>query len=144
GGGSLTQETRGWVETRGQTVSQRSKEYAHDYRYFPEPDLPPLRLDAAFIERVRATLPELPAARDRRFRERYGLSAYEAAVLTRTVDDADTYEALVAAGVTAKTAANWLMGDVAALANEHRVSLSRSGLGVTGLRGLLALLEAGT
>jgi len=144
GGGALTQETRGWVEARRQTVSQRSKEYAHDYRYFPEPDLPPLRLDAEFVDRVRATLPELPAARAMRFHEQYQLSRYDAAVLTAAVEDADAFEGLVDAGVAAKTAANWLMGDVAALANEHKVPLHASGLGVEGLRRLLALVETGT
>jgi aspartyl-tRNA(Asn)/glutamyl-tRNA(Gln) amidotransferase subunit B len=143
-GETLVQETRGWVETRRQTVSQRSKEYAHDYRYFPEPDLPPLRLDGDFVESVRATLPELPAARAQRFQQQYRLSGYDAAVLTAAAADADAFERMVAAGVAAKTAANWLMGDVAALANEHKLPLQSSGLGVDGLRGLLALLEAGT
>ena len=143
-GGTLVQETRGWVEAQGRTISQRSKEQAHDYRYFPEPDLPPLRLDAAFVERVRATLPELPEARAHRFQEQYGLTAYDAAVLTDTRDDADTYEALVAAGVPAKLAANWQSGDVAALANEHRMPLQHSGLGVDGLASLLRLVDAGT
>src|SRR6202049_5336873 len=83
-GGTLVQETRGWVETQGRTISQRSKEQAHDYRYFPEPDLPPLRLDDAFVDRVRATLPELPEARAHRFEMEYGLGTYDAAVLTDT------------------------------------------------------------
>jgi aspartyl-tRNA(Asn)/glutamyl-tRNA(Gln) amidotransferase subunit B len=143
GGGRLVQETRGWVETRGTTVSQRSKEMAHDYRYFPEPDLPPLQLDRELVERIRAGIPELPEPRAARFGERYGLSAYDAAVLTTTRGDADTYEALVAAGVSAKVAANWLMGDVAALANEHRIALADSGLGVVGLASLLKLVEGG-
>ena len=141
-GGTLVQETRGWVETQGRTISQRSKEQAHDYRYFPEPDLPPLRLDSAFVERVRATLPELPEARAARFQSQYGLTAYDAAVLTDTRESADTYEALVAAGVPAKLAANWQSGDVAALANEHRLPLQQSGLGVDGLASLLRLVDA--
>jgi aspartyl-tRNA(Asn)/glutamyl-tRNA(Gln) amidotransferase subunit B len=140
----LQQETRGWVETQGRTISQRSKEQAHDYRYFPEPDLPPLRLDDAFVERVRATLPELPEARAHRFEMEYGLSAYDAAVLTDTRESADSYEALVGAGVAAKLAANWQNGDVAALANEHRVPLWESGLGVPGLARLLRLIEGGS
>src|SRR5580700_4098687 len=143
-GGTLVQETRGWVETQGRTISQRSKEQAHDYRYFPEPDLPPLHLDAAFVERMRAALPELPEARALRFREQYGLSAYDAAVLTDTREDADTYEALVGSGLSAKLAANWQSGDVAALANEHRMPLQHSGLGVDGLASLLRLVDAGT
>jgi aspartyl-tRNA(Asn)/glutamyl-tRNA(Gln) amidotransferase subunit B len=143
-GEAIPQETRGWVETRGRTVSQRGKEYAHDYRYFPEPDLPPLRLDREFVDRVRASLPELPAAKARRFAEQYGLGAYDAAVLTATHEDADAYEELVATGVPAKLAANWLMGDVAALTNEHRVALRHSGLGIAGLARLLTLLDGGT
>jgi aspartyl-tRNA(Asn)/glutamyl-tRNA(Gln) amidotransferase subunit B len=142
-GGTLVQETRGWVDTRGATVSQRSKEMAHDYRYFPEPDLPPLQLASELVERIRAALPELPEARALRFTEQYGLSAYDAAVLTTTRGDADTYESLVGAGVSAKIAANWQMGDVAALANENRMPVAGSGLGVSGLAALLRLLEKG-
>jgi aspartyl-tRNA(Asn)/glutamyl-tRNA(Gln) amidotransferase subunit B len=143
-GGTLVQETRGWVEAQGRTISQRSKEQAHDYRYFPEPDLPPLRLDAAFVERVRATLPELPEARAQRFQNVYGLTAYDAAVLTDTRESADSYEALVGAGVPAKLAANWQTGDVAALANEHKLPLHQSGLGIAGLAALLRLVDGGT
>jgi aspartyl-tRNA(Asn)/glutamyl-tRNA(Gln) amidotransferase subunit B len=143
-GGTLVQETRGWVEAQGRTISQRSKEQAHDYRYFPEPDLPPLRLGADYVTRVRAGLPELPEARAQRFQEQYGLTPYDAAVLTATREDANTYEALVAAGVPAKLAANWQTGDVAALANEHRMPLQQSGLGVDGLAGLLRLVAGGT
>jgi aspartyl-tRNA(Asn)/glutamyl-tRNA(Gln) amidotransferase subunit B len=142
-GGRLVQETRGWVEARGATISQRSKEMAHDYRYFPEPDLPPLRLGADMVERIRSELPELPEARALRFTGQYGLSAYDAAVLTADRAGADTYEALVDAGVTAKVAANWLMGDVAALANEHHTALAESGLRVAGLVALLRLVEDG-
>ena len=142
-GRPIPQETRGWVETRGQTVSQRSKEYAHDYRYFPEPDLPPLRLDAGFVERIRAGLPELPAARAHRFSTEHGLSAYDAAVVTASREDADAFEALVGAGVPAKIAANWMTQDVAALANEHRLPLSASGLGIAGLSSLLRLVVGG-
>jgi len=143
-GGKLVQETRGWVETRGATVSQRSKEMAHDYRYFPEPDLPPLQLDRDLVERIRVAIPELPEARAVRFSEQYGLSAYDAAVITTTRADADTYEDLVRAGASAKVAANWLTGDVAALANLHRVPLAGSGLGIAGLTELLKLVEAAT
>jgi aspartyl-tRNA(Asn)/glutamyl-tRNA(Gln) amidotransferase subunit B len=143
-GGALHQETRGWVEAQGATVSQRSKEYAHDYRYFPEPDLPPLQLDDAMIGRIRSQLPELPAARAARLQTEHGLSAYDAAVITDTREDADCFERLVGAGVTAKIAANWQMGDVGRLANAHHVPLWQSGLGIDGLVALLRLLEAGT
>ena len=144
GGGALHQETRGWVEAQQATVSQRSKEFAHDYRYFPEPDLPPLQLDAAFIDRVRAELPELPAARAARLAAEHGLSAYDAALLTATREDADVFEAVVGAGVPAKLAANWLSGDVASLVNATRTPLPASGLGTHGLVSLLRLLDAGT
>jgi aspartyl-tRNA(Asn)/glutamyl-tRNA(Gln) amidotransferase subunit B len=143
GGGSLVQETRGWIETEGRTVSQRSKEQAHDYRYFPEPDLPPLQLDSDYVERVRARLPELPDARQRRFEAQYGLSAYDAAQLTGAREDADAYEALAGAGVSAKVAANWMNGDVARLANAHHLPVHRSGLGVAGLGALLTMVESG-
>ncbi len=142
-GGTLVQETRGWVEARGATISQRSKEMAHDYRYFPEPDLPPLQLDRELVERIRAAIPELPEARALRFTERYGLSAYDARVITTTRAEADTYEELVEAGISPKVAANWLTGEVAALANVHRVPLPSSGLGLTGLATLLRLVETG-
>jgi aspartyl-tRNA(Asn)/glutamyl-tRNA(Gln) amidotransferase subunit B len=143
-GGELRQETRGWVEARSQTVSQRSKEYAHDYRYFPEPDLPPLRLGDEYVSRVRDGLPELPAAKARRFQEQYGLSPYDASVVVESKENADAYEALVAAGVPAKLAVNWLMGDVAELADKQGLPLHRSGLGVAGLATLLQLLDAST
>lgn len=143
-GGRLVQETRGWVEARAATVAQRSKEEANDYRYFPEPDLPPLALPPDLVEQLRAALPELPAARARRLADEHGLSSYDAAVLTTSRAGADTYEALVASGVSAKVAANWLMGDVAALANLHRVEPGQSGLGVAGLSALLGMLESGT
>jgi aspartyl-tRNA(Asn)/glutamyl-tRNA(Gln) amidotransferase subunit B len=141
-GGRLEQETRGWVEAQGATVSQRSKEYAHDYRYFPEPDLPPLQLDAPFVERVRGELPELPDVRARRFAEEYGLSAYDAAVLSDTREEADCFERLVGAGLPAKLVANWQMGEVARLANAEHVPLWRSGLGVEGLAALLRLVDS--
>jgi aspartyl-tRNA(Asn)/glutamyl-tRNA(Gln) amidotransferase subunit B len=143
-GGEIAQETRGWVEARGATLSQRSKEYAHDYRYFPEPDLPPLRLDAGWVERVRSTLPELPAARAARLVAEHAIPESVAAILTDTREDADAYEALVATGVPAKLASNWQMGDVARLAHEARLPLARSGLGVEGLGRLLRLLAGET
>jgi aspartyl-tRNA(Asn)/glutamyl-tRNA(Gln) amidotransferase subunit B len=143
-GGSLHQETRGWVEARGATVSQRSKEHAHDYRYFPEPDLAPMELDGGFVEEVRAQLPELPEARTRRFSEQYGLSADDAGVLTATREEADCFEQVVAAGVSAQLAANWYVNNVLSLANTHHMPLWESGLGVDGLVALLRLVEAGT
>ncbi|GAC1339994.1 MAG: Asp-tRNA(Asn)/Glu-tRNA(Gln) amidotransferase subunit GatB [Candidatus Dormibacteria bacterium] len=142
-GETIAQETRGWVEARGATVSQRSKEQAHDYRYFPEPDLPPLELSAAFVDGVRASLPELPAARAARLIAEHGLSEYDAAQLTVERDDAAAFEELVGMGVAAKPAANWMMGEVSRLAHLHRVPLARSGLGVAGLGALLQLVDSG-
>ena len=143
-GGTLVQETRGWVETQGRTVSQRSKEQAHDYRYFPEPDLPPLRLDAARSSSASGPPSRsFPRLAPLRFQSQYGLTAYDAAVLTDTRESADCFEALVDAGVPAKLAANWQSGDVAALANEHKIPLQRSGLGVDGLASLLRLVDSG-
>jgi len=143
-GQTIAQETRGWVEAKGATISQRSKEYAHDYRYFPEPDLPPLHLTSEFVSKVRAGLPELPQQLAERLQRTHGLSAYDAAVITAEKEDADAFEALVAAAVPAKAAANWLMGDVARLARETRTSLGRSGLGIDGLAALIGLVESGS
>jgi len=108
-GGTVVQETRGWSEAEQRTFSQRSKEYADDYRYFPEPDLPPLELDPAWVEALRASLPELPAARRRRFKEQYGISEYDAEQLTAEAATADLFEATVAEGAPAKQAANWII-----------------------------------
>ena len=142
-GQPVVQETRGWVEARGATVSQRSKEHAHDYRYFPEPDLPPLEISRDLVERIRTELPELPAAKAARFASAYGLSPYDAGVITASMAVADTYENL-AARISPKLAASWLTGDVARLANETGVELADSGLGTDGLVALLSLLDGGT
>ena len=119
-GGSLLQETRGWDENRGTTYRMRVKESSDDYRYFPEPDLPPLHVDAAWLEELRARLPELPAARRTRYRESLGLSAYDAGVLVADPDAAALFEGVVAAdrGLDAKQAANWVTGEYLRLRNE--------------------------
>ncbi len=109
GGGRVVQETRLWDSNAGRTVSMRSKEEAHDYRYFPEPDLPPLVVDAARIDAIRQAMPELPASRRARFVAQYGLPEYDAEQLTQSRALADYFEALVAAGAAAKTASNWTM-----------------------------------
>ena len=112
-GGAVVQETRGWDEARGATYSQRGKEYAEDYRYFPEPDLPPLEISPTWLEELRAGLPELPQARRARLESEYGLGAYDAAQLTADLQVADYFEAVAAAGAAAKTAANWVIGEIA-------------------------------
>jgi aspartyl-tRNA(Asn)/glutamyl-tRNA(Gln) amidotransferase subunit B len=145
-GGSITQETRGWVEAKGITVSQRSKEQAHDYRYFPEPDLPPLVLSAEWVEGIRARMPELPEAKRLRFIAQYGLSAYDAEVLTSERALADYFEQAVAAAqqgdlpTRAKALANWLTGDLARLLNAAGKEVSACPVTPAGLAGLVDLV----
>ena len=138
------QETRLWDTAAGRTVSMRSKEEAHDYRYFPEPDLPPLELDPAWIDEIRGTLPELPDARRRRFVEQYALPEYDAGVLTQSGDVADYFEATAAAAGNAKAASNWVMGDLMRKANEDGVSLTSLPMTPAALAGLIRLVDAGT
>jgi len=129
-GEKITQETRGWDEATGKTYSQRSKEYAHDYRYFPEPDLPPLVIDREWVERVRATLPELPEARRTRFTRDYGLSEYDAGLLTASRELADYYEASLATESSAglsnarKEVANWIIGECSRIMNAHNATVA--------------------
>lgn len=125
-GKRLSQETRGWVEDKGKTVSMRSKEYAHDYRYFPEPDLPPLTLSQDWVAAVRAKLPELPDARRERFIAEYGLSAYDADLLTSLKAMADHFESLAKAGkgLVVKNIANWLIGPVSAIMNTDNIDIA--------------------
>lgn len=118
-GGQVDQETLGWDEPNNRTYTQRSKEEAHDYRYFPEPDLPPLVIEPDWIEQVRAALPELPRARAQRFVREYDLSSGDAALLATDGDVATYFEAVLHAGknITPKTAANWMLGEVFAWLN---------------------------
>jgi aspartyl-tRNA(Asn)/glutamyl-tRNA(Gln) amidotransferase subunit B len=118
-GERIVQETRLWDADRGVTRSMRSKEDAHDYRYFPEPDLHPLIIDEASIEAVRASLPELPDARRERFVSSHGITPYDAEVLTSAKDLADYYEAAVAVHDNAKSIANWVTNDIIRVANER-------------------------
>ncbi len=135
-GEALIQETRGWDEEAGRTILQRSKEEANDYRYFPEPDLPPLRPSEAWVAELRAQLPELPAQRRARYTDALGLSAYDAGVLTANAALAAYFDAVVAAGVAPKSAANWMTGEFSRLLNQHpadglradRVALRPEGL----------------
>ncbi len=138
------QETRGWVETESRTVSQRTKEYAADYRYFPEPDLPPLQISRQLVEEITSQMPELPEQKAARLVTQFGLSSYEAGVLTATRASADTFEAVVAGGLPPQAASRWLLGDVAKLETEHRTRLAESGLGVAGLVRLGNLVEKGS
>jgi aspartyl-tRNA(Asn)/glutamyl-tRNA(Gln) amidotransferase subunit B len=125
-------------------VSMRSKEEAHDYRYFPEPDLPPLEIAPEWIEEIRGSLPELPDARRRRFIDQYGLPAYDAAVLTQSPEVAAYFEATAAAAKNAKAASNWIMGDVTRKMNELGVEISDVPLTPEALAGLIGLIDSGT
>jgi aspartyl-tRNA(Asn)/glutamyl-tRNA(Gln) amidotransferase subunit B len=131
-GEPLRMETRGWADDRGETYHMRSKETSDDYRYFPEPDLPPLRVDAAWLASIRSELPELPAARRARYQESLGLSAYDAAVLVADADAGRLFEATLAAapGLEAKPVANWVTGDYLRIRNsaEGPVSLAPAAL----------------
>jgi aspartyl-tRNA(Asn)/glutamyl-tRNA(Gln) amidotransferase subunit B len=150
-GRRVVQETRGWVEERGVTVSQRSKEHAHDYRFFPEPDLPEVVLDRAWVGQIEASLPELPAHRKDRFMGQYGLSVYDADQLTSSRDTAEFFEkALTANGddesrlnQRAKSISNWMLGDVSRLLNLNSTSLGASALSPNHLMELVKLVEAG-
>ena len=153
-GERIVQETRLWEADRGYTRSMRSKEFAHDYRYFPEPDLVPLRLDRAWVDEIRAALPELPRARRQRFVSQYGVPAYDAEVLTQSRALADYYEAAVqalgsaAAGNRAdrpKTVSNWIMSELlAALPGDDELAIQRSPITPRHLARLLLLIEDGT
>jgi aspartyl-tRNA(Asn)/glutamyl-tRNA(Gln) amidotransferase subunit B len=146
-GGVIAQETRGWVDDRAETVGQRSKEYAHDYRYFPEPDLPPLRLGRDFVERMRARLPELPEVRRQRLLA-LGLTPYEAATLAETRERADYFEQLSTAldlesTRAAKLAANWVLGEVGRWTNATGRDLSDLPVSPAALASLIRMAETG-
>ncbi len=142
-GGKVVQETRGWDADKGITVPQRLKESAHDYRYFPEPDLVPVVVDEAWEGRIRAGLPELPAARRKRIESQYGLSAYDAQVITQDRANADYYEAVVKAGADPKKAANWLMVELQALLTGAKQDISGCRIAPADLAGLITLIESG-
>jgi aspartyl-tRNA(Asn)/glutamyl-tRNA(Gln) amidotransferase subunit B len=143
-GGTITQETRLYDAEQNVTRSMRSKEVANDYRYFPEPDLLPVVIDEAYIEAVRATLPELPGAKRQRFIESYGLNDYDAALLVPHHDMADYFEAVVTACDEPKPAANWILGDLSGALNRTEVSISESPITAERLAGLIVRIEDGT
>ncbi len=146
-GGAVEQETRLFDPTRGETRSLRSKEEAHDYRYFPDPDLLPLELDAAFIDALAADLPELPAAKRTRFMADYGLSAYDASILVAERETADFFEAAVrfrGSKSDAKAIANWIMGDLSAHANARNLSVTATNVTSANVAELVGLISDGT
>jgi aspartyl-tRNA(Asn)/glutamyl-tRNA(Gln) amidotransferase subunit B len=142
-GDAVAQETRLWDSAAGRTFSMRSKEEAHDYRYFPEPDLPPLTVDAARIEAVRRTLPELPEARRQRFVTAYGLPEYDAGVLTQSGSLADYFEQVASAAGNSKAASNWVMGELLRTVKERGSDLRDVPLTPQALAGLIRLVEKG-
>jgi len=144
-GRGIVQETRLFDADRGSTRTMRSKEYAHDYRYFPEPDLVPLRLDPAWVEQVRAGLPELPQARRQRFVSQYGLPAYDAEILTQSSALAAYYEAAVQAHPNAKAISNWVMTELLRdLEGADETAVARSPIAPADLAGLVRLIDDGT
>ena len=142
-GGTISQETRGWDEKKSITIPMRSKEAEHDYRYFPDPDLMPLRLERAWIEALRAGLPELPAARKNRFVSTFSIPDYDAEFLTSSREMADFFETTVSHGALPKTVSNWLMGDISRCLNEKGLTLEASHITPAYLARMLALIEKG-
>jgi aspartyl-tRNA(Asn)/glutamyl-tRNA(Gln) amidotransferase subunit B len=141
-GGSIDQETRGFDPATGETRSQRSKEEAHDYRYFPDPDLLPLELDPSWVKRIEAELPELPDAKKARFQSQYGLSPYDAGVLIAEQSKAEYYEA-AASGRDAKLVANWVTNDLAAKLTAGGIEIENSPIFPGQLAELVQLIEEG-
>jgi aspartyl-tRNA(Asn)/glutamyl-tRNA(Gln) amidotransferase subunit B len=143
-GGRVVQETRLFDSASGVTVPMRSKEEAHDYRYFPEPDLPPVLVDEARLAALASTMVELPAARRARFASAYGLPEYDAVQLTQSRETADYFERAVAAGAPAKSASNWMMGELARVLKESGRTIADPPVASGRLAGLLILIDRGT
>jgi aspartyl-tRNA(Asn)/glutamyl-tRNA(Gln) amidotransferase subunit B len=143
-GHPIVQETRLWDQNEARTVAMRGKEAAHDYRYFPEPDLPPNELTAERLAAIRAVMPELPAARRTRLAAEYDISAHDAAELTRSRELADYFEQAARAAGNAKAAANWIMGELSRTLNERGGSIAHAGVTPDALAGLITLVDRGT
>lgn len=142
-GGTIVQETRLFNANTGETVSMRSKEHAHDYRYFPEPDLVPLRISEAWRERVHATMPELPAAKRARFMAEYGLREYDVEVLTQSKQLSLYFEQVARTAGDGRAAANWVMGDLAGALKEAGKEITESPVSAEALGELLKLIASG-
>ena len=145
-GGEIEQETRLFDPARGETRRMRSKEEAHDYRYFPDPDLLPLEFDAAFVAALEARLPELPDAKKARLMADYGLSSYDAGILVAEKETADYFEAAAAHGGArrdAKAVANWIMGDLSAYANARGLAVAQTGIPPASIATLVDLIGEG-
>jgi aspartyl-tRNA(Asn)/glutamyl-tRNA(Gln) amidotransferase subunit B len=142
-GGQIIQQTRLWDADKNQSVSMRGKEEAHDYRYFPDPDLLPLVIDEGWIDRIRQSLPELPAAKKKRFMDAYGLPAYDAGLLTSGRELADYYEACLGFFPHPKPVSNWVMGALLGLLHQQGKNITASPVSPEGLAQLLELVEKG-
>ncbi len=143
GGGEVVQETRHWDADANVTTPLRTKEYAFDYRYFPEPDLVPLEPDQAFIDEVRAGLPELPVERRRRFREEYELPVHDTVILTSSKAMGDFFEAVVEEGADPKVASNWMMGELSAFLNARNIEIDEVLITPDQLAAMIGLLDKG-
>ena len=143
-GGTIEQVTMGWDDARGRTFVQRSKEYAHDYRYFPEPDLLPLEVPREWVEELRATLPELPDAKAARFQQEYGLSRGEAGVIVEEKAVAEWYEAAVREYGKPREVYNWLTGEIFRHLNEANIPIEEMSVTPERLAQLLTLVDKGT
>ncbi|TJY38526.1 Asp-tRNA(Asn)/Glu-tRNA(Gln) amidotransferase subunit GatB [Cohnella pontilimi] len=143
-GGTVVQETRRWDEGQGKTFSMRGKEEAHDYRYFPDPDLVRIHIDDEWKARVRASIPELPDARQARYVSQYGLPSYDAGILTASIKVADLFEDSLRYTGDAKASANWIMGELLAYLNANSLELEDVKITGQGLGEMIALIEKGT
>jgi aspartyl-tRNA(Asn)/glutamyl-tRNA(Gln) amidotransferase subunit B len=143
-GGQIVQETRTWDEEKQVTLSMRTKEEAHDYRYFPDPDLPPLKIDQDWIARLASSLPELPDAARRRLMEQYGLPTYDAGILTLSKDVLDFFDACVREYPNPKAVSNWVMGELSRLLNQNNQEIQESNITPASLAALLKLMDQGT
>lgn len=143
-GGAVVQETRSWNEAKGITEVMRTKEDAHDYRYLPEPDLVPMKIDKDWVEKIRETLPELPLERKKRLMEEYGLPEYDAAIVTSSKKLADFFDAAVAKYDDGKEVSNWVMGELLRLLNANNMEMDELLVTPEGLAKLLELQKEGT
>ncbi|MFR0579093.1 Asp-tRNA(Asn)/Glu-tRNA(Gln) amidotransferase subunit GatB [Limosilactobacillus mucosae] len=143
-GGTIAQETRRFDEATGETISMRTKEGSDDYRYFPEPDIPPLEVSDEWIQEIQDAMPEMPGERRARYTNDLGLSGYDAMVLTQTKEMSDFFEATIALGADPKKAANYLMNDVNSYLNDKQVDLQDTKLTPANLAGMIKLIDDGT
>lgn len=144
-GGRIEQETMGWDDIKNVTITQRGKEEAHDYRYFPEPDLPPLELRSEWVDSIRLRLPELPDEKRQRYMAEYGLSAYDAALLATEKETGDYFDACITGKPQrAKAVANWIVGEMFRLMNETNTELGQVKITPAALNELIDLIDAGT